>query len=85
MATLVSAATLCASFLGFTSDINADGNHIKISHWSTIEAKDACLQLTKNLLPYRRKLEDYLGQSSCLWLWLSRLDESDVEQVIKIA
>ena len=39
----------------------------------------------QDLLPYRRKLEDYLGQSSCLWLWLSRLDESDVEQVIKIA
>jgi hypothetical protein len=79
---LVSAAILRASFLLFTSDINADENHIKIPYWSTIEAKDACLQSTKELLPYRIKLEDCLGQSRCLWLWLNHLDEFDIEHAI---
>ena len=85
IATLVSSAILRASFLGFTSDIDADGNQIKISYWTTIEAKDAWLQSTKDLLPYRIKLEDCLGQSGCLWPWLNKLDESDIENIIEVA
>ncbi len=84
IATLVSAAILRASFLGFTSDIDADENHVKISYWSAIEAKDAWQQSTKDLLPNRINLEDYLGLSGCLWPWINHLDESDIEQVIKV-
>lgn len=78
IATLVSAATMRSGFLGFSSDVDANGNPVKISYWETHKALQDWLAATQDLLPFRIKLDDCLGPSGCLWPWQNRLDETDV-------
>lgn len=85
ISTLVSAASLRSSFLGFTSDTDSYDEPIKVVYWTTHEAMTSWLTQTKDLLPYRIKLDDCLGPSGCLWPWLNRLDEADVELNIRAA
>ena len=85
IATLVSAATMRGSFLGFTSDEDGEGNAIKIAYWTTYQANRDWIKATKDLLPYRIQLENCLGPSGCLWPWLNRLEVSDIELEFKAA
>lgn len=85
ISTLISAATLRASFLGFTSDVDADNNSVKIAYWTTHQAMWDWIDATRDLLPYRIEIDNCLGLTGCLWPWLNRLDEADVELKIKAA
>lgn len=85
ISTLVSSATLRSSFLGFTSDVDSYEAPITVVYWTTHNAMTDWLKNTKDLLPYRIRLDSCLGPSGCLWPWLNRLDEHDVEMKIKAA
>ena len=85
VSTLASAATLRSSFLGFTTDRDSYDAPIMVAYWTTHDAMWDWLNATKDLLPYRVKLDDCLGPSGCLWPWLNRLDETDVEMKIRAA
>jgi len=85
ISTLVSAATLRSAFLGFTSDSDSYERPIKVAYWTTHEAMCEWLEGSKDLLPHRIKMSDCLGPHGCLWPWLNRLDEADIEQETRAA
>ncbi len=85
ISTLVSAATLKSSFLGFTSDFDSYERPIRVAYWATHDAMWDWLETTRDLLPHRIQLDDCLGPYGCLWPWLNRLDETDVVQKIRAA
>jgi len=85
ISTLVSSATMRSAFLGFSSDVDADGNPVKVSYWESHKAMQDWLRATQDLLPFRIKLEHCLGPSGCLWPWQNRLNETDVMRKIDAA
>ncbi len=85
ISTLVAAATLRSSFLGFTSDNESYERPIKVAYWTTHDAMWDWLNSTKDLLPYRIQLDDCLGPHGCLWPWLNRLDVRDVDRDVRAA
>jgi len=85
LSTLASAASLRSSFLGFVSDTDSYEEPILVTYWTTHKSMGDWLNATRDLLPYRIKLEDCLGPSGCLWPWLNRLEETDIDMRIRAA
>ncbi len=78
VATLTSGAMLKPGFLGFQTDLDDDGNSVRIAYFDDHDSLKSWLSDASPLFPFAVTLDDIICGTGCLWSWLGDEEQEEL-------